>query len=122
MAAAHLLRRPKAVANTLWGYAKLGCHPGDFLLRLAAAAKARLRDFNAQNVANSIWALATLGERPDDEFLEQVGWAGWLAARRIMAVGFAWGDGNVRLRGASARHCPGSGAFLPCFPALHQLL
>ena len=51
---------PQAVANTVWGYAKLGRMPGeDTWAALEGAAGRVAPDMDPQNVANTVWGYAT---------------------------------------------------------------
>ncbi|CAO5677712.1 MAG: hypothetical protein NEHIOOID_00855 [Holosporales bacterium] len=61
---------PQDIANSLWGFAKLGKKAPDALLQ--SITDENIGGFNAQNIANSLWALATLGQQAPDALLQSI--------------------------------------------------
>ncbi|GLI67916.1 hypothetical protein VaNZ11_012243 [Volvox africanus] len=65
--------QPGEVCQVLWGFAKLGCHPGSALLHEAVGAvHRRVRQYGTQELVLVLWALVRLAYKPGVRFLYDV--------------------------------------------------
>ncbi|KAG2487301.1 hypothetical protein HYH03_014141 [Edaphochlamys debaryana] len=61
---------PGEVAQVLWGFGRMRCHPGaPFLGEVMAAVQGRLQAYSTQELGMVLWGLARLGARPPPRFL-----------------------------------------------------
>ncbi|EFJ48303.1 hypothetical protein VOLCADRAFT_91074 [Volvox carteri f. nagariensis] len=65
--------QPGEVCQVLWGFAKLGCHPGATLLHeVVATVHRNVRQYGTQELVLVLWALVRLGHKPGVRFLYDV--------------------------------------------------
>ncbi|KAG2429447.1 hypothetical protein HYH02_014029 [Chlamydomonas schloesseri] len=65
--------QPGEVSQVLWGFARLGVHPGPgFLAEVVDAVQWRLAGYGTQELGMVLWALVRLGYKPGPRFLRQV--------------------------------------------------
>ncbi|GIL57634.1 hypothetical protein Vafri_12829 [Volvox africanus] len=65
--------QPGEVCQVLWGFAKLGCHPGSALLHEAVGVvHRRVRQYGTQELVLVLWALVRLAYKPGVRFLYDV--------------------------------------------------
>eukprot|EP00198_Chlamydomonas_reinhardtii_P003727 XP_001693063.1 predicted protein [Chlamydomonas reinhardtii] len=64
---------PGEVCQVLWGFARLGVHPGPaFLAEVVDAVQWRLQGYGTQELGMVLWALVRLGYKPGPRFLRDV--------------------------------------------------
>ncbi|GIL90972.1 hypothetical protein Vretimale_17077 [Volvox reticuliferus] len=65
--------QPGEVCQVLWGFAKMGCHPGASLLHEAVSVVHRnVRQYGTQELVLVLWALVRLAYKPGVRFLYDV--------------------------------------------------